>query len=193
DLGTSILSSQPVLADLAAVLPSTIELMIFAAAIGLLIAVPAALWAAGRRGHAIAHGIRHTLPRSTRRAAGAGGSSGLVHTAHGGIDLVRERARAFGEQGDVLTHARHAAGTEAEHIDAHALQRERATLELAPRVGPPPDRIGHSAAVTLESRQSAHTLLAGGVVQRIRLRLERCDLALDAIGVVGARGAVEVD
>ena len=49
DLGTSILSSQPVLADLAAVLPSTIELMIFAAAIGLLIAVPAALWAAGRR------------------------------------------------------------------------------------------------------------------------------------------------
>lgn len=49
DLGTSILSAQPVLSDLAAVLPSTIELMLAAALLGLLLAVPAALLAASRR------------------------------------------------------------------------------------------------------------------------------------------------
>jgi peptide/nickel transport system permease protein len=49
DLGTSILSSQPVLADLANVLPSTLELMVTASIFGLLIAIPAALWAAAKR------------------------------------------------------------------------------------------------------------------------------------------------
>lgn len=49
DLGTSILSAQPVLSDLAAVLPSTIELMLAAALLGLVLALPAALWAAARR------------------------------------------------------------------------------------------------------------------------------------------------
>jgi len=50
DLGTSVVSAKPVLTELAAVLPSTIELMIFASIIGTLLAFPLALLAAAYRG-----------------------------------------------------------------------------------------------------------------------------------------------
>jgi dipeptide transport system permease protein len=49
DLGTSIISSRPVLADLSAVLPSTLELLVFSTLLGLLMAFPAALVSAARR------------------------------------------------------------------------------------------------------------------------------------------------
>jgi dipeptide transport system permease protein len=49
DLGTSIISSRPVLADLSAVLPSTLELLVASTLLGLLMAFPAALVAAARR------------------------------------------------------------------------------------------------------------------------------------------------
>ncbi|MET3898915.1 dipeptide transport system permease protein [Devosia sp. UYZn731] len=52
DLGTSVVSSKPVLTELAAVLPSTIELMILASIIGTLVAFPMALVAATYRGKA---------------------------------------------------------------------------------------------------------------------------------------------
>ncbi|WP_055045675.1 ABC transporter permease [Devosia sp. A16] len=52
DLGTSVVSAKPVLSELAAVLPSTIELMIFASILGVILAVPPALVAATYRGKA---------------------------------------------------------------------------------------------------------------------------------------------
>lgn len=52
DLGTSVVSAKPVLTELAAVLPSTIELMIFASILGVLMAFPPALIAATYRGKA---------------------------------------------------------------------------------------------------------------------------------------------
>jgi dipeptide transport system permease protein len=52
DLGTSVVSAKPVLTELAAVLPSTIELMIAASILGTLMAFPAALVAATYRGRA---------------------------------------------------------------------------------------------------------------------------------------------
>lgn len=50
DLGTSVVSAKPVLTELAAVLPSTIELMIFASILGVVAAFPPALIAATYRG-----------------------------------------------------------------------------------------------------------------------------------------------
>lgn len=52
DLGTSVVSAKPVLTELTAVLPSTLELMIYAALLGVVMAVPAALVAATYRGKA---------------------------------------------------------------------------------------------------------------------------------------------
>ncbi len=52
DLGTSVVSAKPVLNELAAVLPSTLELMLFASILGLVMAFPAALIAATYRGRA---------------------------------------------------------------------------------------------------------------------------------------------
>lgn len=52
DLGTSIVTLQPVLVDLAFVLPSTIELVFFAMLINLAVALPAGVAAAHRRGGA---------------------------------------------------------------------------------------------------------------------------------------------
>ncbi|HEV2517178.1 MAG TPA: ABC transporter permease [Devosia sp.] len=53
DLGTSVVSSKPVLTELAAVLPSTLELMVFASILGVLLAFPAALVAATFRGKVV--------------------------------------------------------------------------------------------------------------------------------------------
>lgn len=53
DLGTSILSSQPVLSDLMLVLPSTFELMVASIIVALLIALPAGLLAAAHRDDAV--------------------------------------------------------------------------------------------------------------------------------------------
>lgn len=50
DLGTSIVTLQPVLADLAKVLPSTLELVFFAMLINLAVAIPAGIVAAHRQG-----------------------------------------------------------------------------------------------------------------------------------------------
>lgn len=49
DLGVSILTSQPVLSELALALPSTVELLVATVFIGLLITIPAAIWAASHR------------------------------------------------------------------------------------------------------------------------------------------------
>lgn len=50
DLGTSVVSAKPVLTELAAVLPSTIELMVVSALLGVVLAFPSALVAATYRG-----------------------------------------------------------------------------------------------------------------------------------------------
>ena len=50
DLGTSTSTFQPVLSDLGQVLPSTIELVLVAMTINVLVAVPTALWAVARQG-----------------------------------------------------------------------------------------------------------------------------------------------
>lgn len=50
DLGTSIVTLQPVLTDLAKVLPSTFELVLLAMLINLSVAIPAAIFAAHRQG-----------------------------------------------------------------------------------------------------------------------------------------------
>ncbi len=66
DLGTSIISSRPVLADLSAVLPSTLELLVASTLLGVLMAFPAALVAAARRG-----GVVDGLSRLVVIVAGA--------------------------------------------------------------------------------------------------------------------------
>jgi len=58
DLGTSVVTSRPVLADLAVVLPSTIELLVAAAIIGTLLAFPSALVAAALRDRPADYGTR---------------------------------------------------------------------------------------------------------------------------------------
>lgn len=50
DLGTSITTFQPVLADLGRVLPATLELVVFAMIINLSVALPVGIIAAARRG-----------------------------------------------------------------------------------------------------------------------------------------------
>jgi len=60
DLGTSISTFQPVLADLQKVLPSTAELVLLAMLINLAVAIPVATIAAARRGGAFDSGSRMT-------------------------------------------------------------------------------------------------------------------------------------
>lgn len=58
DFGTSVLTSQPVLTDLLHVFPATFELATIATILGVLIGVPAGVWAAARKGRWPDHVVR---------------------------------------------------------------------------------------------------------------------------------------
>ena len=58
DFGTSVLTSQPVLTDLLHVFPATFELATVATILGVLIGVPAGVWAAARKGRWPDHVVR---------------------------------------------------------------------------------------------------------------------------------------
>lgn len=58
NLGTSLLTGNPVSADIARVFPATVELATLAIALGVLAGVPLGVWAASRRGRLVDHVVR---------------------------------------------------------------------------------------------------------------------------------------